>query len=76
MLTNFLLMFMNYNQNLFHQRASGVLHNDLAGPIDSIPLVTLNPYLTLVWKTFGRDRSGLSDEFIQHVDRLIEEADA
>lgn len=73
-LAHFLIMFMNFYQDSFYQRKIGTLDSEQAGALDSFPMLKAVPIYMELWKVL---RVGtFSDEFIEHVDSVLEQMDS
>lgn len=75
LLGNWFFLFLNFMQNNYYQRESGMLESSQSGALDSMPFITEDPLHLEIW---GRAKQGgtFSKEFIEHVDKLISASDA
>ena len=71
MLGNFMAMFFTFMQNNYYQRKAGTLAEGQEGALDSMPLITQNPYYRARWEVV-KSMGIFSKEFVEHVDKVIE----
>jgi hypothetical protein len=67
-----LVSYLNTMQVLFYRRKYGLLDPSLSHPIDRIAGLTGSAFGRRWWPEVGRHWDAFSDEFVRHVDSLLE----
>jgi hypothetical protein len=67
-------MFMTFQQNSYYQRKVGTLDESQAGAIDTLPLLDITPYYRKLWEEGIVKDESFSKEFVDHANKIIEQA--